>query len=148
MSKKLFNTMLNINFIITIIIIATMAFALFPVQTGIYRAIFFAKDFSFSFVDIIEIIFYYLSIIVLLVSLILLMLEKKNVLANNKYEKPLFNGGLLMVISGFIFFVANTVCAILIHLISFEIIYGLLGLFLLGNGLAIIFFYEQNKKPI
>lgn len=150
MQKKTLNLFINISFIAFIILGAVLCFLLFPVQTGLYRVIFFPKDYSFNLIDILEIIFYYLCLVCFFVALRFIMAAKKQYQSNKEYKGTLFIGGLLIGLSNALFLISNVIFACFIRIISFEVIYALLGLIGLSVGLTIIALSksenETNKK--
>lgn len=148
MNNRLIKTFLNIYFIVLLVIGAISGIILFPFQTGIIHSIFFPKESTFNYIDISEIVCYYIALIGYFVAVILLFVAKKKYYCSSSFKKPLLLGGIILVLSSFLFLISNIVFALLIRLISFEVIYALLGLFGLSTGLAIIFLaiFSQSSK--
>ena len=148
MNKKLIKTFLNIYFIVLLVIGAISGIFLFPFQIGIIHSIFFPKESTFNYIDISEIVCYYIALIGYFAAVILLFIAKKKYYCSSSFKKPLLLGGIILALSSFLFLVSNIVFALLIRLISFEVIYALLGLFGLSTGLAIIFLalFSQNSR--
>lgn len=127
MKDKKINILLNAGLISLIIIGLAFGLLMFPMQTNLLNVIVFPDSFAFATIDVAELIVYYLSLVSFLCSIILLFIAKNHYLTDKPYLKTLFLACLVFGCSGLLMFVSNIVFSIVIHIISFEIIYALLG---------------------
>ncbi len=147
--KKLLNTFINIGIISFILLGLAECFIFIPVQTGIYRVMFYPNDYSFNNIDIMEIVVYYFCLICYLVAFVLFSIAKSHFDSKNEFASALFHGSIFLIFSSGLFLIGNIVFYLMVRIISFELLYvfvGFVGLFVGASLLIYSLFRKASSK--
>lgn len=144
MRNKSLNKYLNISLIVPLVVGMIFCLVLFPMQTNLSLALIFPSDVTLTALNIAEIIFYYLSAVAFFVSIVFLFKTKKCYLNDKDFTKTLFLAALIFAISGALMCLSNLVFCIIVRLVSFELVYCLLGLVMTTIGVTVIMVQRQS----